>query len=112
MARKPRADIRIGNLEKKLGLASGAIRNPDGTDARADKKLGTLRREYEQQLGRGVPVRRSSTVVTKALALPKPSAPKAQVGTKPKAVTKPKPASTAPPKSRTTSKPTKSKGKS
>lgn len=41
-----RKDIRIGSLEKKLGLEPGSIRNPDGTDARSDKKLGTLREEY------------------------------------------------------------------
>lgn len=109
MPRKPRADIRIGNLEKKLGLGSGAIRNPDGTDARANKKLGTLRREYEQQLGRGVPVRRSSTVVKKALALPKAST-IAKVVTKPKASTKSKSASTTVIKTRATSKSTKPKG--
>jgi hypothetical protein len=48
MARKIRSDIKIGNLEKKLGLENGAIRNPNGTDARSDKKLGTLRQEYEK----------------------------------------------------------------
>jgi hypothetical protein len=44
--RKIRGDIRIGALEKKLGLAPGAIRNPDGSKARSDKKLDTLRKEY------------------------------------------------------------------
>lgn len=44
--RQIRSDITIGNLEKKLGLEPGAIRNPDGSDARSDKKLGTLRAEY------------------------------------------------------------------
>lgn len=48
MARKIRSDIKIGNLEKKLGLGGGAVRNPDGSDARSDKKLGTLREEYEK----------------------------------------------------------------
>jgi hypothetical protein len=48
MASKIRSDIKIGNLEKKLGLAKGAIRNPDGTDARSDKRLGTLQKEYER----------------------------------------------------------------
>lgn len=45
-SRKIRSDIKVGTLEKKLGLAPGAIRNPDGTDARSDKKLGTLRIEF------------------------------------------------------------------
>lgn len=48
MPRKIRSDIKIGNLEKKMGLDSGAIRNPNGTDARSDKKLGTLRKEYDE----------------------------------------------------------------
>jgi len=45
--RAVRKDIRIGALEKKLGLEAGSIRNPDGTDARSDKKLETLKKEYE-----------------------------------------------------------------
>ena len=45
MTRKIRSDIKVGTLEKKLGLKSGAIRNPDGSDARSDKRLGTLRKE-------------------------------------------------------------------
>ncbi len=48
MPRKTRSDIKIGNLEKKLGLGKGSIRNPDGTDARSDKKLGTLRNDYDK----------------------------------------------------------------
>jgi hypothetical protein len=47
-ARKVRSDIRVGNLEKKLGLEPGAIRNPDGSDARSNKKLSTLRKEFSQ----------------------------------------------------------------
>jgi hypothetical protein len=49
MARKIRSDIRIGTLEKKLGLKPGAIRNADGTDARSDKRLGTLRKEQKKR---------------------------------------------------------------
>lgn len=48
MARKTRSDIRIGNLEKKLGLGPGAIKNPDGSDARSDKKLKTLRSDFDK----------------------------------------------------------------
>lgn len=44
--RAVRKDIRVGALEKQLGLEPGSIRNPDGTDARSDKKLETLRKEY------------------------------------------------------------------
>ena len=49
MGRKIRSDIKIGNLEKKLGLKPGAIRNADGSDARSDKKLGTLRKEQRKK---------------------------------------------------------------
>jgi hypothetical protein len=49
MARKVRSDIKVGNLEKKLGLGPGAIRNPDGSDARSDKRLGTLRKEQKKK---------------------------------------------------------------
>ena len=45
MARKIRKDITVGNLEKKLQLAPGTIKNLDGSDARSDKKLGTLQKE-------------------------------------------------------------------
>lgn len=47
-SRKVRSDIQVGNLEKKLGLEPGAIRNPDGSDARSNKKLATLRKEYSK----------------------------------------------------------------
>lgn len=49
MARKVRSDIKVGNLEKKLGVAPGTITNPDGSDARSDKKLGTLRKEFAKE---------------------------------------------------------------
>jgi hypothetical protein len=49
MVRKIRSDIKVGTLEKKLGLKSGAIRNPDGSDARSDKRLGTLRKEQRKK---------------------------------------------------------------
>lgn len=48
MARKIRSDIKIGNLEKKLGIAPGSFRNPDGRDTRSDKRLKTLRKEVEK----------------------------------------------------------------
>jgi len=48
MARKIRSDIKVGNLEKKLGVQPGTIRNPDGRDTRSDKKLGTIRKESEK----------------------------------------------------------------
>ncbi len=48
MSRKIRKDIRIGNLEKKLGLENGAIKNPNGRDARSDKKLETLQKDFSK----------------------------------------------------------------
>ena len=52
-ARKVRGDMKIGNLERKLGLEPGSIRNPDGSDARSDKKLKTLREEFEHSKTKG-----------------------------------------------------------
>jgi len=48
MARQIRSDIKVGNLEKKLGVAPGTFRNKDGRDTRSDKLLGTLRKEFEK----------------------------------------------------------------
>ncbi|WP_134091908.1 hypothetical protein [Olivibacter sp. XZL3] len=45
MARKIRKDITVGALEKKLGVTPGTIKNPNGSDARSDKKLETLQKE-------------------------------------------------------------------
>lgn len=47
--RKDRSDIQVGNLEKKHDLAPGTVRNPDQTDARSDKELGNLQREYGEE---------------------------------------------------------------
>jgi len=49
MPRQTRSDIQVGNLEKKLGVPPGTIRNPDGRDTRSDKKLGTIRKEGEKK---------------------------------------------------------------
>lgn len=45
--RKTRSDCTVGSFEKKHGLPSGTIRNTDGRDTRSDKKIGTIRKEYE-----------------------------------------------------------------
>jgi hypothetical protein len=42
--RKDRGDITVGSLEKKHGMPPGTIRNADGRDTRADKKLATIRK--------------------------------------------------------------------
>lgn len=44
MARKIRSDIKIGNLEKKLGIPAGSFRHPNGSDMRSDK----FRKELEK----------------------------------------------------------------
>ena len=48
MARKIRGDARVKSVEERLGIKEGAIRNPDGSDARSDKKLSTLRDDFEK----------------------------------------------------------------
>lgn len=45
--RKTRSDCRVGNFEKTRGIPSGSVRNPNGRDARSDKKIGTLRKDYK-----------------------------------------------------------------
>lgn len=52
--RKDRSDIQVGNLEKKHDLKPGTVRNPDHTDARSDKELGKLQREYGEQAMEGM----------------------------------------------------------
>lgn len=46
--RKTRSDCRVGTFEKTRGLPAGSVRNPNGRDARSDKKIGTLRKEFEK----------------------------------------------------------------
>jgi hypothetical protein len=48
MPRRVRSDKTVGNVEKDLGLSTGAIRNKDGKDPRSDKKLGTIRKEQSK----------------------------------------------------------------
>jgi hypothetical protein len=43
-ARKIRKDSTVKAAEKRLGIKD-AIRNPDGTNARGDKLIGTLRKQ-------------------------------------------------------------------
>jgi deferrochelatase/peroxidase EfeB len=45
VARKIRKDSTVKSAEKRLGLKDG-IKNPDGSNARGDKLIGTLRKEY------------------------------------------------------------------
>lgn len=46
--RKTRSDCTVGTFEKKEGLPSGSIRNHDGTDARSDKLIKTMRKESKK----------------------------------------------------------------
>lgn len=53
--RDARSDARVGSIEKRIekdyGLPEGSvhIRNPDGKNARSDKEVGTLRKDYEKK---------------------------------------------------------------
>ncbi len=47
--RKTRSDCRVGTFEKSRGLPSGSLRNPNGKDARSDKKIGTLRKDWNKK---------------------------------------------------------------
>lgn len=51
MARKIRSDSTVKSAEKRLGIKD-AIRNPDGSNARSDKKIGTLRKEAARGKGK------------------------------------------------------------
>lgn len=48
MARQIRSDIKVGSLEKKLGV-KGAFRNENGRKTRSDKKLETIRKESKKK---------------------------------------------------------------
>lgn len=50
--RKTRSDSTVGSFEKNHGLPPGTVRNPDGRDTRSDKKIGTVRKEYEKRKGK------------------------------------------------------------
>lgn len=52
MERKIRSDCTVGEMEKKLGLPAGTIRNKDGRDTRSDKKIGTIRKEAKKNGGK------------------------------------------------------------
>lgn len=52
MGRQTRGDIKIGNLENKLGIPAGSFRNEDGRDMRSDKRLKTLRDENKKKNGK------------------------------------------------------------
>jgi hypothetical protein len=45
--RKTRSDCTVGTFEKKNGLPPGTIRNKNGRDTRSDKRIGTIRKEYD-----------------------------------------------------------------
>jgi len=49
MARKRlRGDKTVGKTEIELGLPPGSIKNPNKKDARSDKTLESLRRDYDK----------------------------------------------------------------
>jgi len=47
MARRIRSDALIKTVEKKLGIGN-SLTNPNGRNARSDKKLGNLRKSWEK----------------------------------------------------------------
>ena len=52
MKRKRRSDARVGSIEQRIKKKTDIpvkILNPDGSDARSDKKLGTLRKEFNKK---------------------------------------------------------------
>lgn len=49
--RKDRSDSTVSQLEKKHGMPAGTIRNADGRDTRADKKIGTIRKAASKKDG-------------------------------------------------------------
>ena len=50
--RKTRSDCTVGTFEKKHGLPAGTIRNKNGRDTRADKLIGTIRKENKKNKGK------------------------------------------------------------
>jgi hypothetical protein len=49
--RKIRSDSTVKSAEKRLGIEN-SIRNPDGTNARSDKLIGTLRKQAAKKSAR------------------------------------------------------------
>lgn len=49
MVRKIRSDAKVGTAEKTRGLPPGSLVNPDGSDARSDQRIGTLRKKFDKQ---------------------------------------------------------------
>ena len=55
MTRKTRKDARVDTIERKIekekGLPEGSVKifNPDGKDARGDKRVGRLREDYDDK---------------------------------------------------------------
>ena len=49
MSRSVRSDCTVGTFEKKNNLPPGTIRNRDGRDTRSDKRIGTIRKEFESR---------------------------------------------------------------
>ena len=47
--RKIRSDCKVGTAERSRGLPPGSIRNPNGRDARSDKRIGKLREDYAKE---------------------------------------------------------------
>lgn len=48
MSRSDRGDCTVGTFERKNNLPPGTIRNSNGRDTRSDKRIATIRKEYEK----------------------------------------------------------------
>ncbi len=48
MSRSVRGDCTVGTFERKNNLPPGTIRNSNGRDTRSDKRIATIRKEYEK----------------------------------------------------------------
>lgn len=47
--KKVRSDCMVGTFEKSRGLPIGTIRHESGRKVRKDKRIGSIRKEYEKK---------------------------------------------------------------
>lgn len=47
--RKVRSDCTVGTLEKTRGLPTGSLRHDSGRKMRKDKRVGSIRKEFEKK---------------------------------------------------------------
>jgi hypothetical protein len=64
---EPNAET-VGSLEQKLGFPPGTFRNPNGRDTRSDKKIETIRKEWQRRQVR-LKMRRAKANAPRTLGL-------------------------------------------